>query len=382
MKKQSVAIGLSGGVDSAVSAVLLKRQGYEVTGVFLYCFDSRKTPCTVDEDRAMAVKVADHIGIPIKIIDLRSQYRRSVVEYFFSEYRNGRTPNPDVMCNREIKFGLFYREAIENWGMNFVATGHYSRILNYKFEILNNVIEQTVLAKGVDKTKDQSYFLYNLKERQLEHILFPIGELRKHQVRTIAKQFNLPNWDRPDSQGICFIGEVDVRKFISTKLKPKKGLVLSSKGEIIGEHDGVWFYTIGQRHGYKITQNSKARLASGQVKSQKTDGKPMYILGKNSERNELIVGYKEDCYSKKIELENFHLINPRTFSNLSDLSLLSDLNNLNVRIRHLGELYPCKVFYERSGIWFELKKPAFAVAPGQSAVLYYKDIVLGGGVIC
>lgn len=358
--KQKVAVGLSGGVDSAVSAALLVQQGFDVTAVFLYCYDSRKTPCTVDEDRAMAVKIADHLGIPIKIIDLRSQYRRSVVEYFFSEYKAGRTPNPDVMCNREIKFGLFYQKAINDWGMDFVATGHYARILNE---------EGKVLAKGVDQGKDQSYFLYALRKEQLEHILFPIGEYKKEIVRKIAKKFKLPNWERPDSQGICFIGEVNIKKFLAAKLKPKKGAVKSPDGEVIGEHDGVWFYTIGQRHGYKISQKSK-------VKSQKADGKPMYILGKNSERNELIVGYKEDCFSSLIKLENFHWIN-----SISQ-TILSDLSNLNVRIRHLGELYPCKIFHERSGVRFELKKPAFAVAPGQSAVLYYKDIVLGGGIIC
>ncbi len=233
-----VAIGLSGGVDSAVSAALLQKQGHDVLAVFLWCYQSKNFPSTTDQDRAMAVRVADHLHIPIKIIDLRRDYRRSVVDYFFQEYKAGRTPNPDVMCNKEIKFGLFYQQMIEKEKYDYVATGHYARI---KRDLRNKTYD---LRKGIDEGKDQSYFLYTLKESQLEHIMFPVGGYKKEQVRKMAQEFKLPNAKRPDSQGICFIGEVNVKKFLRTKLKPKKGLVISPNGDVIGEHEGVWFYTI------------------------------------------------------------------------------------------------------------------------------------------
>ncbi len=339
MKK--VAIGLSGGVDSAVSAALLKKQGYDVLGVYLYCYRQGRFPCSADEDRAMAVKVADCLHIPIKIMDLRSQYKRSVVDYFFSEYKAGRTPNPDVMCNKEIKFGIFYKEAIEKWGMDYVATGHYARVKNNS------------LAKGVDPNKDQSYFLYNLSHSQLEHILFPIGDINKDEVRKLAKRFKLPNADRPDSQGICFIGEVDIKKFLKLKVKSKKGLVVNSKGEEIGEHEGVWFYTIGQRHGFKVSYNPKLE--------------PLYIMSKDSTQNILVVGSKDECYSKEIKLGDMFWIDGEP-----DFS-----KKYSVRIRHLGEIYDCILKKNK----IVLDKPAFAVAPGQSVVIYNKDIVLGGGII-
>ncbi len=380
--KKTVAVGFSGGVDSAVSALLLKQQGFAVTGVFLYCFDQAGIPCTADEDRKMAIKVADSLAIPLKIIDLRGQYRRSVVDYFFSEYKAGRTPNPDVMCNKEIKFGLFYKQMIEKEGFDYIATGHYARILRNEECTMNNVQVDKMkyfLAKGIDESKDQSYFLYLLKSQQLEHILFSIGDCNKDQIRKIAKANKLPNWDRPDSQGICFIGEINIKKFLSTKFKVRKGMVLDRNGNIIGEHDGAWFYTIGQRHGFKITEDRR-------LKVEDRNKKPLYILSKNSERNELIVAEKDECFSTELNVENFHWINQT--NGLSNLIHLSNIGNLKVRIRHLGELYPCKIKPITKNqslttkIELQLLKPAFAVAPGQSAVVYLEDLVLGGGVIC
>lgn len=371
--KKRVAVGLSGGVDSALAAFLLKKQGYDITAVYLDCFRGSGFPCQADIDRAMAVKVAHFLHIPLKIIDLRSQYRRSVISYFFSEYRAGRTPNPDIVCNRDIKFGIFYDWAINKSKFDFVATGHYARILGKTGE--------KFLAQGVDEKKDQSYFLYLLKKEQLDHILFPIGDLTKRQVRAMAKKVKLPNWDKPDSQGICFIGEVNVKKFLLTKIKPKKGPVLDFEGNVIGEHEGVWFYTIGQRHGYRITQNSK-------LKTQKKDQEPRYVLSKNVERNELIVASKEHLYKRKFKIGQWHsLVSSETKKTLTK-------KQLKVRVRHLGELYDCgliklknntsKKNQSLSGASCEVvvKKPVFGIAPGQSAVFYDGEIVVGGGIIC
>ncbi len=375
MKKKRVVVGLSGGVDSAVSATMLKKQGFDVLGVFLYCYDGRVTACTVEEDRAMAVKVADFLHIPIKIIDLRSQYRRSVIDYFFAEYQKGRTPNPDVMCNKEIKFGIFYDQVINEWGYDYVATGHYARIIrcsigNKADKLESDATSRYCLAKGIDDGKDQSYFLYRLKENQLEHILFPIGDLKKEMVRKTAKQIKLPNWEKPDSQGICFIGEVDIKKFLMTEIKPQKGLVLNTKGEVIGEHEGVYFYTIGQRHGFKITNNLKLITNNKNVK-------PLYILNKDSVHNTLTVGNREDLNTNIIITEPLHLIN----DHINPIIFKS--NKFQARIRHLGELYDCKIekVSKNGESVIKLDKPAFAVAPGQSVVIYNKDIVVGGGVI-
>lgn len=372
MKKLKVAIGLSGGVDSALSAYFLKKQGFEVTAVYLDCYRGSGFPCQADIDRAMAVKVAHFLHIPLKIIDLRSQYRRSVISYFFSEYKAGRTPNPDVICNRDIKFGIFYDLVINQWKFDYVATGHYARILEKK--------KEKFLAAGVDKNKDQSYFLYLLKKEQLAHILFPIGIMTKKEVREEAKRVKLPNFAKPDSQGICFIGAVNVKKFLLTKIKPKTGSVLDEKGNVIGKHDGVWFYTIGQRHGFKIDQKLVSR-------SKKQEVKPLFVLSKNVERNEIIVAPKEHLLIRKFIVGEWHSL---VYSEKEKLVLKK---TLKVRVRHLGALVSCtlkKVTKDKSEknqspsrafYAVVLKKPVFGVAPGQSAVFYDGEIVLGGGII-
>src|SRR3972149_909916 len=217
-----VAVGLSGGVDSAVSAHLLKEQGYDVTGVYMQCWDSKADGCRADEDRAEALKVAEHLGIPFKHLDFIKEYKAKVIDYFYCEYEAGRTPNPDVLCNKEIKFGMFLDWALEN-GFEKVATGHYARV--------ENSAGGYSLLKGVDETKDQSYFLYLLGQEQLSKTIFPVGEMTKAEVRKLAKSSKLPNSDRPDSVGICFIGEVDIRDFLKKKIKTSPGNVLKQSGE-------------------------------------------------------------------------------------------------------------------------------------------------------
>ena len=375
-KKLRVVVGLSGGVDSSVAAYLLKEQGYEVTCVYMQCWDTKADGCGVDEDRAYAVQAASSLGIKFESLDFKKEYGERVIEYFYDEYTVGRTPNPDVMCNKEIKFGLFFDWVMKN-GYDYVATGHYAKVKcgQAKPETGAEGSEdprapeggfagQTcTLLKGTDDTKDQSYFLYLLDQTHLQKTLFPLGNMTKEEVRKLARKTELPTANRPDSQGICFIGEIDIRDFLKQRIKPKKGLVKYTDGKVIGEHEGAWFYTIGQRHGFKVN---------------KYFGKPLYVLEKDVENNVLIVGLKQAAFSSDFEVAQLHWISGGDVENVGELEC-------EVRIRHLGDLHECVVTAEsnKAGkpLVVHLKKPVFGVAPGQSAVFYSKDIVLGGGVI-
>lgn len=347
--KVKVAVGLSGGVDSSVAAYLLKEQRYEVVGVHMTCWDSKVEGCGPEDDRVDAVKVASKLGIKFKSVNFVKDYKKKVIKYFFDEYRAGRTPNPDVLCNKEIKFGLYLEWAMKK-GFDYIATGHYARI-----EKENGDYK---LLRGVDKGKDQSYFLYLLGQDQLSKVLFPLGGMKKEDVRGLAEEVGLHTYSKPDSVGICFIGEVDIKDFLQRKIKPKNGKVLNTRGESIGEHDGVWFYTIGQRRGFTIT---------------KYVGLPMYVVGKNVEENELIVGFAKEGLRDSFEVSDVHWIGREPKLPFE----------YEVRIRHLGELYKssiAKAKYDES-LEVKLVEPIFGVAPGQSAVLYRGDEVLGGGII-
>lgn len=365
-----VALGLSGGVDSAVSAALLQEQGYEVTGVFMVCFSG--PGCRSDEDRKDALDVALKLKIPFEVLDFRKEYQEKVLSYFYREYQIGRTPNPDVMCNREIKFGMFYDWALKH-GFDYVATGHYARISECQSQQLDlDVLDsrprrrgsgcarqsQTCcLCMGMDQKKDQSYFLYQLREEQLHKILFPIGGMTKSEVRKKAKEWGLSVADKPDSQGICFIGEVSAKKFLEERIKPKKGLVVNTTGKEIGTHDGVEFLTVGQRHGFTVN-----------VKN--ANSPPLYVIDKDMEKNELVVGIKEECLRDSFEVETVYWINGQPLN-----------ENLQVRIRHLGEMIPSTICDLGSKISVQLSKSVFGVAPGQAAVFYQDDVCLGGGVV-
>lgn len=348
VKQKKIAVGISGGVDSAVSAALLKKQGYEVIGVHLYCYDDNPA-CTADEDRASAVRAARHLGISLKVWDLRREYKKWVIDYFFAEYKAGRTPNPDIACNNEIKFGVFLQKAFKELDVSYIATGHYARIERDK--------SGYHLLKGVDEGKDQSYFLYGLTQARLEHILFPIGGLTKAKVRKIAGDLELPNKDRPDSQGICFIGPIDVGEFLREQLPTIKGPVANTKGEVIGEHDGAWFFTEGQRRGFHIFK----------------PGLPLYVIKKDISINTLVVGRGTDSKVKTFEVGALHWITGEK---------LKDGQKTKVRIRHLGDVMDARVKYQDEDILeVALSSATRGVAPGQSAVFYKGDEVLGGGVI-
>lgn len=341
--KIKVAVGLSGGVDSAVSAYLLKEQGYDVVGVYMQCWDSKADGCTADEDRLDAAKIAAHLGIKFKSLNFVKEYKKNVIEHFYSEYEEGRTPNPDVLCNKEIKFGMFLDWAKKK-KFDYVATGHYARVVEEE--------GQFKLFRGVDDSKDQSYFLYLLNQEQLSNTLFPLGDLKKKEIRKIADRVGFHNADKPDSVGICFIGEVDIKEFLKARIDEKVGEVVNKEGEVVGDHDGVWFYTIGQRHGFR---------------TNKYHALPLYVTGKDVENNRLIVGYAKDGERDSFEVSNIHWIGEDPGENFE----------CAVRIRHLGKLY--EAIYN-SGV-VNLKYPVFGVAPGQSAVFYAGEETLGGGVI-
>lgn len=346
---KKVAVGLSGGVDSTVAAALLVNAGFDVIGVNMKCWSNPDgSECEADRDRKIAIQVAGKLGIEVKVWDFEKEYRQKVIDYFYSEFEKGRTPNPDIVCNKEIKFGMFLNRAVKELDVDFVATGHYARVVksNKGFKLL----------KGVDKSKDQSYFLYALNQEQLSHSIFPLGSLTKQEVREIAYELGFSNYNKPDSVGICFVGEVDIKDFLKQRLKEKKGEVVNTKGEVIGEHEGAWFYTIGQRRGFSIT---------------KYQGNPTYVIDKDIKTNRLVVGDMVNANKLEFELSDLTLISP-------GYKEVLDNEGVDVRIRHLGRLVKARVNGNRVTSvdgYFQ------GVAEGQSAVFYKDDIVLGGGII-
>lgn len=418
MNRLKVAVGLSGGVDSAVSAWLLKQQGYEVVGVHLYCWPPKeeylnhearsmnheekerlrkewvkKNGCRADEDRASALKTALEIEIPFKELDFSEEYNDRVIKYFYKEYEEGRTPNPDVLCNSEIKFGLFLSWALEN-GFDYIATGHYALLKpgntlsqtdsssspaedaylhtrpensvhdgNQAFQDCVSSFQNIPrLYVPADKHKDQTYFLWKLTEKELKHVLFPLGDLLKSEVREIAKKAGLGVADKKDSQGICFVGNVEVREFLSRRLQKKIGDVVDVSGKIVGKHDGVWFYTIGQRGGWRLDPRTQKNLTkNGELK-------PLFVLDKNAKENKLVVGEREEG------LRNSFAV--------TELNVRSVEKVKFVRIRHGGELFRAEVRIMNHELWVKTEKEIFGVASGQSAVFYDDDgECLGGGVI-
>lgn len=338
---------MSGGVDSSVSAVLLKEAGYEVTGVFLECW--RSPGCRAEEDRKDALAVALKLGIPFQVLDFKEAYRLKVVEYFFETYKAGRTPNPDVLCNKEIKFGLFYDWAMNN-GFDAIATGHYAQILEGN------------LVRSTDEWKDQTYFLYRLRYDQLQHTVFPIGQYTKTQVREIAQSRDLLTANKPDSQGICFIGEINVHNFLKERLGENPGEVVDTSGRIIGKHKGLWFYTIGQRHGF-----DDAFVVKNIEGIEKQAIPPFYVIKKDAVKNQLVVGFGAETFRETFHIEDTHWIHP----------LSEKEGALTVRIRHTGKLLSCMLVESR----VTLSEPQQGIASGQSAVFYRNSICLGGGVI-
>ena len=357
MNGKKIVVGMSGGVDSSVTAALLLEQGYDVSGVFLECW--RAPGCRVDEDRKDAMDVALGLGIPFQVLDFKKAYKERVVDYFYREYVAGRTPNPDVMCNREIKFGMFYEWAMGQ-GFDGVATGHYAQIAD--------VDGKKVLLRGVDQKKDQSYFLYLLRQDQLEHVLFPLGDMTKKKVREKAISLGLTVADKKDSQGICFVGEVSIRDFLmELGMCEQQGRVVfvdDAAQREIGVHDGVGFLTVGQRGGFRITHPDVLNDFGHDPRSLP----PFYVVDKDAGENVLVVGERKHLMRDCFEVSRLHLI---------DLGEDVEGRDLLVRMRHGGDLIPCK--YDSGQV--VLSEPVFGVAPGQACVFYEGEVCLGGGII-
>lgn len=348
-KKKKVFVAMSGGVDSSVAALLLKKKDYDLVGCFIKGWYPTGLPCEWKKDRRDAVRVCAKLGIPFMTINAEKEYKCDVVDYMLREYKAGRTPNPDVMCNRHIKFGIFLKKALK-LGADFIATGHYVRIENC---LPDGKADKLKIAR--DLNKDQSYFLWTLTQKQLKYCLFPVGGLFKPKVRVLAKKFNLATAEKRESMGVCFLGEFDIADFLKRYIKPKPGKVLRTDGKTVGRHSGVEFYTIGQRHGFSPG-----------------GGVPYYIVAKNLKKNILIVSDKageSEFYKKEVEIKGVNWIsgNPPAGGKI-----------YRARIRYRQPLQSCRIAKLNKIIF---TKPQRAVTPGQSLVLYDGNEMLGGGII-
>ncbi len=355
-KPVRVLVGMSGGVDSSVAAALLVEQGVDVTGAFMKQWSDTKDVsglCSWKQDRRDALRVAAHLGIPLLTLDFEQEYRESVMSYLFTEYSAGRTPNPDVLCNKDIKFGAWLRTA-QRLGFSHLATGHYAQIQSSTKE----GITQYQLLSSVDEEKDQTYFLHQLNQEQLAHTLFPIGGYTKKQVRELAKKYHLPTADRAESMGICFVGEMPMKQFLEQKIPHTPGDIRMSTGEIIGTHDGLAFYTIGQRHGFE----------------QVGGGRPLFVVQKKFAENQLIVGYDDDplLYTKEVLLDTMDWVSGQT----PTLPL-----HCRVRTRHRQPLQEATIVWSEEKYSLLFLEKQKAITPGQFAVLYHRDACLGGGII-
>ncbi|MBQ3296471.1 tRNA 2-thiouridine(34) synthase MnmA [Candidatus Saccharibacteria bacterium] len=373
---ETVFVGMSGGVDSSVSALLLKNQGYKVKGVYMKNW-SRNLPgmkCPWAEDLADAKRVAVKLGIDFEVWDFEKEYHDKVVKYMLDEFKKGNTPNPDIMCNQEIKFKLFYETAMEK-GADFIATGHYARTLPdsrpapsrpslrgsgaLKLPIGRNGLESgKVLARPADEKKDQTYFLYRISEEALSHTIFPVGEMLKSDVKKLAEENGLHNAYKKESMGVCFVGEVGMKDFLKEYIETEPGEIREIETEkVVGHHDGAVFYTIGQRHGLYISGNA------GEVNS----GLPYYVVKKDLANNIVYVSRNlndTNIWAGEIRLKDIFIRNTVP-------------KNIQVRLRHLSELIPAELDGDMVKFAQKVKRPA----SGQSVVFYDGEICLGGGII-
>ncbi len=373
LKNKKIFVGLSGGVDSSVAAALLIEAGADVTGVFIKGWYPDFLECNWKEERRDAMRVAAHLGIPFLTCDAEESYKKHVIDYMISEYKAGRTPNPDVMCNKYVKFGDFFNFAMKN-GADYIATGHYARVsqkselpgragksqnLNSKLKNENAGIQ---LLKGKDGNKDQSYFLWAVSKDQLEKTLFPIGDIDKSNVRKIAKKYKLFTGEKKDSQGLCFLGKVDLDEFLSHSIPRNDGEVLNAKGEVIGIHNGVHLYTIGERHGFIINKKSTS------------DG-PFYIISKDIEKNTITVSdsaqdIKKSSSSGVVIRDVNWIILPETNG-----------KKYECRVRYRQTLFGCSISLKDGVYNVDFTDKQEFVPEGQSLVLYEGDVCLGGGII-
>lgn len=356
--QKKVICGMSGGVDSSVSAYLLKQQGYQVQGLFMKNWeeDDNDEYCAAAEDLKDAQQVCDTLGIELHTVNFAAEYWDNVFEYFLEEYRSGRTPNPDIICNKEIKFKAFLAFAAEILGADYIATGHYVR--------RGEIDGSWKMLRGLDNNKDQSYFLYTLAEKHLAQTLFPVGELEKPLVRKIAEEQGLVTHNKKDSTGICFIGERKFKDFLQKYLPAQPGDIETPEGKVIGRHDGLMYHTLGQRKGLHIGGLKDAGEA------------PWYVVAKDLERNVLIAGQGADhplLFSKGLIANQLHWV---------DRAPLTTSKKITVKTRYRQQDVPCTVKPindEEIEVIFDA--PEKAVTPGQSAVFYDGEICLGGGII-
>lgn len=367
-----VYVGMSGGVDSSLTAALLKEQGYDVTGVYMknWTQDLPGMKCPWADDLADAKRVAVQLGIDFKVFDFENEYKHKVVDYMIEEYKMGRTPNPDIMCNQEVKFKLFLEAALED-GADMIATGHYARVSHGASpalsetasrpsgaaDISSDAVTQGRLLMAKDTNKDQTYFLYRVTGAALQKTLFPLGEFTKPQVREMAEARGLFTAGKKDSQGICFVGQIGIREFLGQYVEQKPGDIIDRQsGKTLGRHDGAIFYTLGQRHGLDIG-----------------GGLPYYVVGKDMDKNEVYVTTDLNdsaLWSGNITLESVHWINDRPQE-----------GTYQIRIRHRAQLEDAQLSFTDGSVVLALAHEQRAVAPGQSVVIYDGDTVLGGGII-
>ena len=347
-KKRKVFVAMSGGVDSSVAALLLQKSGFNLVGCYIKGWYPPGVVCSWKEDRRDAMRVCASLGIPFITVDAEKEYKKEVVDYMISEYKAGRTPNPDIMCNKSVKFGVFLKKALA-MGADYIATGHYVRKLK------NNA-----LAIAKDLNKDQSYFLWTLTQEQLKHCLFPLGDLLKSEVRKIAKKNGLATAEKEESQGVCFIGEFNMEDFLKKYIKQKKGKVVTAGGKIIGEHNGLAFYTIGQRHGFGFGGG---------------EGGPYYIVEKDFKNNRLIAAEKKDekkFSRKEVVVENANWIS----------AIPKKGKKYQARIRYRQPLEECEAAeISKDSTKIIFKNSQRAVTPGQSLVIYDGEKMIGGGII-
>lgn len=356
MKNKRVLLGMSGGVDSSVSAILLKQQGYEVIGITMKLWEGdeedQEGSCCNLSSTLDAKRVCDIIGIPHYTLNFKEEFRNKVIDNFICEYANCRTPNPCIECNRYLKFGAMYEKAKE-LGCDYIATGHYAKIA------YDNKYQKNVLKKSASIKKDQSYVLYNIPKELLDHIIFPLGDFEtKDEIREIAKQNNLAVATKPDSEDICFIPDGNYKKFLEkhSDIKPKEGNIVNRRGEILGKHNGLYNYTIGQRKGLGISYKA-----------------PLFVLGFNKAKNEVIVGEEAELYRKEMKVGNINLLLMDKIEKPLDVT---------VKIRYSSKPAGALINQKEAGnVQVIFKEPQRGITPGQSAVFYIDDVVVGGGKI-
>lgn len=349
--KKKVFVGLSGGVDSSVAALRLLKAGYDVTGVFIMTWHPDFISCTEEEERLDAMRVAAHLKIPFRTFDARNAYKKEVGDYMIREYKAGRTPNPDVMCNKHVKFGTFLNYALKN-GATHIATGHYTQVR----EVTEKKYE---LLRGVDQQKDQSYFLWTLSNEILAHVLFPIGDTEKKDIRKEAEKAKLPTHSKKDSQGVCFLGDIDMKDFLKHYIHTEIGDVINESGEVIGSHDGAVLYTLGERHGFKITETSE-------------ETKPHYIVNRNMETNTVTVSTEKPISSKT----SFTI--SETMLRVNDIATIT-----HAECRYRQKPFKVTVSGHDAGelIVHITEEGVDAPTIGQSCVFYGEDVCIGGGII-